>query len=123
MQRPSHKELHNKIREARKAVASGSVLLLEQDAIAQDAIDLEYDIGDELFDVLSELLNETSPKHYVGSRPPQRSYERKIEGLELFAFAVESGRFNCRVYYKFALGEGAFWLLSLHQDRPLKEEK
>lgn len=52
MQRPSHKELYNKIREARKVVASGSVLLLEQDAIAQDAIDLEYDIGDELFDVL-----------------------------------------------------------------------
>jgi hypothetical protein len=97
--------------------------LLEQNAIAQDAIDLEYDIGNELFDVLSELLNETSPNHYTGSRPPQRSYERKIEGLELFAFAVESSRFNCRVYYKFVLAEGNFWLLSLHQDRPLKEEK
>lgn len=123
MQRPSHKELYNKIREAKKAVASGSVLLLEQDAIAQDAIDLEYDIGDELFDVLSELLNETSPNHYAGARPPQRSYEREIEGLELFAFAVESSRFKCRVYYKFTLAEGAFWLLSLHQDRPLKEDK
>ena len=83
MQRPSHKELYNKIREARKAVASESVLLIEQDAIAQDAIDLEYDIGDELFDVLSELLNETSPNHYAGSRPPQRSYERKNERFEL----------------------------------------
>ena len=123
MKRPSHKELYNKIREARKAVASESVLLLEQDAIAQDAIDLEYDIGDDLFDVISELLDETSPKHYAGTRPPQRSYKRKIEGLELFAFAVESSRFNCRVYYKFALYEGAFWILSLHQDRPLKEEK
>jgi len=123
MQRPSHKELYNKIREARKAVASESVLLLEQDAIAQDAIDLEYDIGDDLFDVLSELLDETSPKHYAGTRPPQRSYEREIEGLELFAFVVESSRFKCRIYYKFTLAEGAFWLLSLHQDRPLKEEK
>ena len=123
MQRPSHKELYSKIREARKAVASGSVLLLEQEAIAQDAIDLEYDIGDELFDVLIKLLNETSTNHYAGSRPPQRSYEREIEGLELFAFAVQSSRFNCRVYYKFALAQGAFWLLSLHQDRPLKEEK
>jgi len=65
MQRPSHKELYNKMREARKAVASESVLLLEQDAIAQDAIDLEYDIGDELFDMLSELLDETLPKHYA----------------------------------------------------------
>jgi len=123
MQRPSHKELYNKIREARKAVASESVLLIEQDAIAQDAIDLEYDIGDDLFDVLSELLDETSPKHYAGTRPPQRSYEREIEGLELFAFVVESSRFKCRIYYKFTLAEGAFWLLSLHQDRPLKEEK
>jgi len=123
MQRPSHKELYNKIREARKAVASESVLLLEQDAIAQDAIDLEYDIEDDLFDVLSELLDETSPKHYAGTRPPQRSYEREIEGLELFAFVVESGRFKCRIYYKFTLADGVFWLLSLHQDRPLKEEK
>ncbi len=123
MKRPSHKELFNKIREAKKAVASGSVLLLEQGAIAQDAMDLEYDIGDELLDVLVGLLNETTPVNYAGTRPPQRSYEREIEGLELFAFAVESSRFKCRVYYKFALAEGTLWLLSLHQDRPIKENK
>jgi hypothetical protein len=123
MKRPSQKELFKKIREAKEAVASESVLLLEQDVIAQDAIDLEYDIGSELFDVLSALLDETSPTHYVGTRPPQRSYERKIEGLELFAFSVESSRFKCRIYYKFALAEEALWLVSLHHDKPPGEEK
>jgi len=41
---------------------------------------------------------------------------------DMNAKAVEL-RFKCRIYYKFALAEGAFWLLSLHQDRPLKEDK
>lgn len=99
------------------------MLLLEQDTIAQDAIDLEYDIGNELFDVLSELLDETSPTHYAGTRPPQRSYERKIEGLELFAFSVESSRFKSQIYYKFALAEKALWLVSLHHDKPPREDK
>jgi hypothetical protein len=41
--------------------------------------------------------------------------------MELFAFVVESDRFKCRVYYKFALAEEFFWLVSLHQDRGDKE--
>lgn len=97
-------------------------MLLEQDAIVQDAIDLGYDVGDELIDVLTGLVNETAPAHYAGARPPQRSYEREIEGLELFPFVVESSRFKCRIYYKFLITEGVLWLVSLHQDRPTKED-
>jgi hypothetical protein len=121
MIRPSHKELYGKIREAKKTVAEGKVLIVEQEAVAADALDLEYFIETELLDVLQELLEETSPGHYAGTRPPQRSYEREIEGLELFAFGVESNRFKCRVYYKFALAQEFFWLVSLHQDRGDKE--
>jgi hypothetical protein len=71
---------------------------------------------------LAGLLDETTPKHYTGARPPQRSYEQEIDGLELFAFVVDSKRFKCRVYLKFALTEGLFWLVSLHENRPPKEE-
>jgi hypothetical protein len=121
MQRPSNKELFGKLRDARAAVRNKDVFLIDQDVIAEDAIELGYDVGSELLEVLAELLEGTSLNHYAGSRPPQKSYEGDIEGLELFSFALESTRFKCRVYFKFALSGGAFWLVSLHQDRPIKE--
>ena len=135
MQRPSHKELYNKIREARKAVASGSVLLLEQDAIAPKTpwqTDLEkYDIGYELSDLLSSrnCSIETSPRLLCRLQAASAILiERKIEGLlNCFAFAVnEEQQIQLpSLDYKFALAECIFLLLSLQQqDRPLfKEEK
>jgi hypothetical protein len=122
MERPSHKELYNKLREARMAVSKGLISLLNQDIIAADAIELEYSIGTELIPVIEELLDYTTPGDYAGSRPPQKSYEREIEGLDLFPFVADCSRIKCRVYYKFAFDEGSLWLVSLHQDRPVKEE-
>lgn len=121
MQRPSNKELFGKLRDARAAVGQGNIFLIDQDVIAEDAIELGYDIGDELQQVLAELLDETTVHDYAGSRPPQKSYKQEIEGLELFAFVVERCRFECRVYFKFAIIEGLFWLVSLHQDRPMEK--
>jgi hypothetical protein len=121
MRRPSNKELFGKLRDAKEAVRNANVFLIDQEAIAEDAIELGYDIGGELLDVLSELLSETSLTHYAGSRPPQRSYKEEIEGLELFAFVVDSTRSKCRVYFKFALVEESLWLVSLHPNRPIQE--
>jgi hypothetical protein len=117
MQRPSHKELFKKIREAREAVAERRISILNQDVIACDALELGYLIEEELISVLSGLLDEISPENYAGKRPPERSYEKEIKELDLFAFKVESSRFRCRVYLKFALTGGDVWLVSLHQDR------
>lgn len=119
--RPSHKELFGKLRLTREAVRTGQIALLNQLALAADAIELGYTIEPELKAVLAELLEAASPHHYTGSRPPQRSYDAHIEGLELFAFTIPSRRFKCRVYLKFAIQDGVFWLVSLHQDRPMKE--
>jgi hypothetical protein len=120
--RPSNKELYNKLRLARQAVEAGRIALINPLALATDAIELGYSIELELNTVLGELLGQTTPAHYAGSKPPQKSYERDIQGLELFAFVVESSRCNGRVYLKFALAEETFWLVSLHKDRPAKEE-
>jgi hypothetical protein len=117
MSRPSHREIYKKIQEAKKEVSGGNVLIVNQESVAADALELGYLIECELISILQKLLDATAPKHYAGSRPPKRSYEREIEGLELFAFVVESSRFKCRVYYKFALVAGFIWLVSLHQDR------
>ena len=123
MKRPSKKEPFRKLRDAKEAVKKGNVFLIDQDVIAEDAIELGYNIKNELLEVLEEILNDTSMKQYAGSRPPQKSYERDIEGLELFPFVVESSRFKRNIYFKFALAECSFWLVSLHEDRPIKEEK
>ena len=48
MKRPSHKELFSKLRDAKAAVQNGDVFLIDQDVITEDAIELGYDIGDEL---------------------------------------------------------------------------
>ncbi len=114
MKRPSHKELFGKLRDAKAAIRNADVLLVDPDAIAEDAIELGYDIG-------TELLEQASVSHYAGSRPPQRAYKKEIEGLELFPFVFDSLRFRCRVYVKFALSRGSLWLVSLHQDRPIEE--
>lgn len=121
MQRPSNKELFGKLRDAKAAVLNGNVFLIDQDVIAEDATELGYDIGDELLAVLAELLEETSLMRYTGSYPPQRSYKEEIKGLELFPFVVDNRRFKCRIYFKFAITGGSLWLVSLHQDRPIKE--
>lgn len=121
MPRPSTKELFGKLRGAKAAVWSGRVFLVGQGVIARDAMQLGYDIGNELLEVLGELLEETSAMHYAGARQPQRSYRNEIEGLELFPFVVDSLRFRRRVYFKFAISRGSLWLVSLHQDSPTKE--
>jgi hypothetical protein len=113
MNRPTHKELSGKIRQARDFVTSGHVVVLNDIACACDALDLGYDIESELQDVLTE----TGPEQYGGSRPPMRSYEEEIAGLDLFPFVIQSRRFGCAVYLKFALAEDVFWLVSLHKDR------
>ena len=120
MHRPTHKELFNKLREAKKAVSNGDVLIINTDAVACDALELDYLIETELLDVLSHLLDEISPEAYAGKKPPEKSYEQKIKDLDLFAFRVDSSRFKCKVYLKFALSNGTLWLVSLHQHRKPK---
>ena len=48
MERPSNKELFGKLRDAKAAVQDGDVFLIDQVVNAKDAIELGYDIGDEL---------------------------------------------------------------------------
>ena len=121
MKRPSHKELYKKILKARKAVANGLINLVNQDAIVCDAIELGYLIESDLIGVLTSLLNEITPNNYAGKRPPEKSYERQIEDLDLFDFRIESSWFNCAVYLKFALYNNELWIVSLHRNREKRE--
>jgi len=117
MKRPTHKELSNKLKQASDFVKDERVGLIKQIVLVEDAIELGYSIEFELFDVLAELLENATPDHYSGSRPPQASYADEISGLELFAFVVEIDRFDDPIYFKFSISQDGFWLVSLHMDR------
>ena len=93
------------------------VSLINQPALAVDALELGYLFHFDLIDVLEELLSQTTPETYTGHRPPQKSYEQEIKNIEMFAFVVTIKRFPEPVYYKFALEQGILWLVSLHRDR------
>jgi hypothetical protein len=117
MKRPTPKELSNKLKQACAFVQKGQVNIINQTALATDAFELDYSIKLELLEVLNELLEETKPTDYSGHRPPKRSYEDEISGLDLFAFVVEINRFEEIAYYKFSISQDALWLVSLHVDR------
>ncbi|MBN1255321.1 MAG: hypothetical protein JXA50_08620 [Deltaproteobacteria bacterium] len=121
MTRPSHKEIHGKIRKARELVSDGYFAVIEPDSIAADALELGYLIED-LPNIPSEILIEVKAENYVGDQPPQRSYEKQIIDCELFAFRWASKRFGCEIYVKFTLKDNTMWLVSLHEHREKEDE-
>jgi hypothetical protein len=103
---------------ARKAVLDESVFILNHMAMAADAIELGYNISD-INDVLTILLHEVVPDYYVGGNPPDKSYEKQIKNLELFAFRWVCRFFGCEIYFKFALKNEQVWVVSLHEHREI----
>lgn len=122
MRRPSHKELNGKLQIALEAVRDNRILLVEPGALVADAVELGYSIRHELQLVLLDLLNNTGPDHYAGLHPPEKSYEKRIQYLDLWAFSVYCQRFELRIYYKFSLHNKYFYLVSLHICTSMSEE-
>ena len=72
MKRPTHKELSNKLKQACTFVQKGQVNIINQTALAADALELDYSIEFELLEVLNKLLEKTGPSDYSGSRSPKK---------------------------------------------------
>jgi hypothetical protein len=87
-----------------------------------DLADLELDSAEELPDLLIKLLNEIQAigpiQCYAGDKPPQRSYEPELSGLELWAYAWHSNRLNRRMYLKFAMKKEWYVYVDCHRDNP-----
>jgi hypothetical protein len=112
--RPTPKELTGKFRQAVKAVSDGRICILDPEILARDAFELGYRISD-LSDILTDLLSAVLPEDYIGHQPPEKSYEDKIKGIELFAFKACSEILGCNVYLKFGLKGEFIWVVSLHE--------
>ncbi len=63
--------------------------------------DLEIGDANDVWLLIRELLGEITPKDYKGSRPPQKSYEKTIAGLDLLAFSWWSPKCAKQMYIKF----------------------
>ncbi len=112
--RPTHKELTRKIKQAVEAVSEDRICIVDQEILARDALELGYRISD-LSDILIEVLSAISPRDYIGHQPPEKSYEDKIKGIELFIFKTYSQVLGCHIYLKFGLKEEFIWIVSLHE--------
>jgi len=122
MIRPTYKELDKKLTQAKEAISKDKICLLEQDVIVIDALELGYEVKN-IQTILLELLTNVTPRHYVGTYPPQKSYEEDILDRELFAFMVNSKRFGCEVYMKYVLKSEILYLVSFHQHRDKEQTK
>jgi hypothetical protein len=116
MKRPSYSEIQGKIKQAGEAIARNDLKVLKPSVVALDAFELGVQF-EEITSVLTELLDEIKPGNYVGTYPPQRSYEDEISQRELFAFRWLSKRLGCIAYIKIAFEGSHLWLVSLHSDR------
>lgn len=113
--RPSDRELINRINEAKKYLKIRQGLFVNPSKVVGELSDLDVGDSNDVWQLIRELLEEISPKDYRGTRPPQKSYEKAIAGLELLAFSWWSPRLAKQMYIKFVLKGERFYYVSLHQ--------
>ena len=116
MDRPSHKEINRKIKQAAEAISENRISILNPVNVAADVLELGFNLRN-IANIVNDLLEEIKPNDYVGQYPPQRSYEDEIKDCELLASRWLSKKLGCRVYLKFTFKGYRLWLVSLHEDR------
>lgn len=117
LNRPSDRELDQKIKAAKTALAAEKGVYASFNKVVGELYDLGIESEHEVWNLILGLLEEILPQHYAGTRPPQKSYEKTIEGSELFAFCWESQKLGKKMYIKFALKENRYYYLSLHRSK------
>lgn len=115
--RPSNGELDKKIKEAKAALIAQNGVYVNLNKVVGELYELEIESPIQIWKLILVLLDEISPKEYVGGRPPQRSYEKAIEGHELFAFCWDSLKLGKKMYIKFALKGNRYYYVSLHRSK------
>jgi hypothetical protein len=121
--RPSVKELTGKLKEAHALLCNQEGLFADPGKVVGELNALAISDSKEVWDLLKIILPEIRPDHYTGGKPPQKSYEKSIEGKELFAFSWDCQHLSKKMYLKFAIKGDRFVYVSLHEDRPPKERK
>ena len=115
--RPTDGELAKRLNEAKAFLKNRHGLFANPAKAVGELNNLDIGDSNDVWQLIRELLEEISPKDYKGSRPPQKSYEKAIAGLELLAFSWWSLRCARQMYIKFVLKNERYYYISLHQSR------
>jgi hypothetical protein len=115
--RPSNKELEQKIKLARSHFEQDRWLTVDETVFLSDCRQIGLFTYFDRIDVLNTVLNCVNYSHYVGKRPPQKSYIDTIKEMELFAFTTYIEQLNETVYLKFAVTGDHLYIVSFHRDR------
>ena len=87
--RPSVKELTGKLKEAQDLLCKKEGLFADPGKVVGELNALGIADSKEVWELLKTILPEIRAENYTGGKPPQKSYEKTIEGKELFAFSWE----------------------------------
>lgn len=120
--RPSDRELFKRINEANESLKNRHGLFANPSKAVGELYELGIGDTSEVWELIRDLLEEISPKDYKGARPPQKSYEKAIVGLELLAFSWLSSKLAKKMYIKFVLKNERYYYVSLHQSRSTEQE-
>ena len=121
--RPSDRELCKRLKEAKESLLDKLGLFANPSKAMGELNDLSVGDSNEVWKLIGELLEEISVDDYVGGRPPQKSYEKSIEGLELFAFSWWSTKCAKQMYIKFVLKNQRYYYVSLHESRSTEQRR
>jgi hypothetical protein len=120
--RPSDRELTERLNEAKEFLKNRYGLFANPSKAVGELNDLGIGDTNEVWLLIRELLEEITPKDYKGTRPPQKSYEKAIAGLELLAFSWWSPKCTKQMYIKFVLKNERYYYVSLHQSRSTEQK-
>ena len=116
-QRPAFKELRGQLQKAKGFVAASSWAPAIEIKLMDDLHRLGLYTAREQADAFMTALSEIDPAHYVGRRPPEKAYEKRVYGREMFAFCWSSRRFLRTMYFKFCVTKDALFILSFHESK------
>jgi hypothetical protein len=120
--RPSDRELFKRIKEAKESLKNQDGLFANPSKAVNELFEIGIGNANEIWALIIDLLEEISPKDYKGTRPPQKSYEKTISGLELMAFSWWSPKLEKKMYVKFVLKNEQYYYVSLHECRSTEQE-
>jgi hypothetical protein len=120
--RPSDRELDKRLNEAKEFLKNRHGAFANQSKVVGELNDLDIGDANDIWQLIRELLEEITPKDYRGARPPQKSYEKAIAGLELLAFSWWSVKCAKQMYIKFVLKSERYYYVSLHQSHSTEQK-
>ena len=117
VKRPTYREIEKRLKEAKEA--------LEAEPRRAKFANPNKCKGEQIEPglILKLIKGEIRPGHYKGAYPPLKSYESAIKNCDLWPFSWDSDRLERRMYLKFAIKDGNFYYVSLHEDKPSKDGK